>query len=435
MSECVLFKAFNSQLPRLELNSWTELLWRAVNSGSALDRLNTETSRFALQREFMKNRVPTKLANVQQSSLGFANSALWSRKIAALYLRGAHCAAYRVRTSAPPGRFGNCGRLQVDTRHTKTLGFGFHATCTRIRNDSKILPRRNAGCIRMTASKSALAARIVLSGLIGLTAGFLGSLIGVGGGIIMTPLLTSVAGLSQHEAHGTSLVAVSFSSCVGALAYARGRAVHLTAALIVALGAVLTASAGAAYSSRVKSALLRKYFGVFVLIIGVLNFLRSLGLMYVQNTGTSSSAALSLGDNSGDLPRTMRIALTIGAAGCIAGFFSGLMGVGGGTIVIPFLSYIAGFGQREAQGTALAAMVLPSFSGAVTHSRLGHVKNELLFGLLGGVLFGSWIGSGVALRLPYTRLLQVSAVLFVAMGIRSIVTARRGSPRMSEQAE
>jgi uncharacterized membrane protein YfcA len=265
--------------------------------------------------------------------------------------------------------------------------------------------------------------KLLLPFLVGSLAGFLGSLIGVGGGIILTPLLTGLMGLSQHQAHGTSLVAVSLSSIMGALAYYRGRAVDPLAALVVTIGAILTARFGAAYSRYVDGKRLRKYFGVFVIFAGVLTLFK--GISYIRTPATTGSNAnlVQFPDVSEARQLSRGLVMPLAVAGSIAGFLSGLMGIGGGTIVVPVLATIGGFSQQLAQGTALAAMVLPAITGATTHWKLGHVQTELLTGLLLGISLGSWLGGGVALRLPYVRLLQVSSLLFVLMGVRIVTTA------------
>ena len=86
--------------------------------------------------------------------------------------------------------------------------------------------------------------------------------------------------------------------------------------------------------------------------------------------------------------------LALGAIGTAAGLFSGLFGVGGGTVMVPLLVLWLGYGEREATGTSLAAIVLMATAGAVAHGAYGNVRVEeaLLVGIpaLGGVLLGTW---------------------------------------------
>ena len=113
--------------------------------------------------------------------------------------------------------------------------------------------------------------------------------------------------------------------------------------------------------------------------------------------------------------------LELAAIGLAAGLFSGLFGVGGGTVMVPLLILWLGFGEREATGTSLLAIVLMAIAGVVTHAGYGnvHVDDGVLIGLpaVGGVLAGTWLQQripGAGVRLMFALLLLVTAVLLVA---------------------
>jgi uncharacterized membrane protein YfcA len=92
-----------------------------------------------------------------------------------------------------------------------------------------------------------------------------------------------------------------------------------------------------------------------------------------------------------DRRRTMVLA----AIGTAAGLFSGLFGVGGGTVIVPLLLLWLGFGEREATGTSLAAIVVIAAVAAAAQGAYGnvHVEEGLLVGVpaIGGVLAGTWL--------------------------------------------
>ena len=91
--------------------------------------------------------------------------------------------------------------------------------------------------------------------------------------------------------------------------------------------------------------------------------------------------------------------LTIGTA---AGVFSGLFGVGGGTVMVPLLVLWIGYDERTATGTSLAAIIVISAVGAITQGLYGnlHVDDGLLVGIpaVGGVLLGTWLQQRVSMR-------------------------------------
>jgi len=225
-------------------------------------------------------------------------------------------------------------------------------------------------------------------------------LLGLGGGVLIVPLLVSVLKLSQHEAHGTSLVAVSLTAVVGSITYALGGAVDLTAAFLLAVTAILAARAGAKFTQKLKAATLRKIFGVFLLITALLLPFKH-QLPHVQAGGAGVF--------------TWIILLFSGA---LAGFLSGLLGVGGGTVMVPALVLGAGLDQHTAQGTSLAAMVLPSLMGAYTHWSLGHVRRDVVPGLLAGVILGAYLGGRIALGIPEHILRALFAVILLWTAMR-----------------
>ena len=104
---------------------------------------------------------------------------------------------------------------------------------------------------------------------VGLVAGSMSGLLGVGGGIIMVPLLVALVHLSQHQAHATSLAAIVPIGLVGALTFALENEIDFTVAALLALGALAGASVGARIMSRVKERPLKIMFGVLMTGVGV----------------------------------------------------------------------------------------------------------------------------------------------------------------------
>ncbi len=111
---------------------------------------------------------------------------------------------------------------------------------------------------------------------------------------------------------------------------------------------------------------------------------------------------------------------TLAAIGTMAGLFSGLFGVGGGTVIVPLLILWLGFGEREATGTSLAAIVIIAAVAAATQGGYGNVRVEegLLVGIpaVGGVLAGTWLQQRVPPRsvsLLFAALLVVVAIDFL----------------------
>lgn len=113
--------------------------------------------------------------------------------------------------------------------------------------------------------------------------------------------------------------------------------------------------------------------------------------------------------------------LSLAAIGVLAGVFSGLFGVGGGTVIVPLLMLWHGYHEREATGTSLAAIVIIAAAAAATQGGYGnvHADDGLLVGVpaLGGVLFGTWLQQ----RVPMRTVSLLFSLLLVGMAIVLLV--------------
>ena len=119
------------------------------------------------------------------------------------------------------------------------------------------------------------------------------------------------------------------------------------------------------------------------------------------------------------MPRHRLLKLT--AIGTAAGAFSGLFGVGGGTVIVPLLILWLGFGEREATGTSLAAIVVIALLAAIGQGLYGNV--DLLEGLLvgGPAVAGVIAGAALQQRLPERAVSLIFAVLLTAIAVELLV--------------
>lgn len=109
--------------------------------------------------------------------------------------------------------------------------------------------------------------------------------------------------------------------------------------------------------------------------------------------------------------------LRLMAIGTAAGLFSGIFGVGGGSVIVPLLVLWLGYGEREATGTSLAAIVCIAGFAAAVQARYGNVRfgDALLVGIpaVAGVLLGAWLQQRLRTRtiaLLFAAVLLASAV-------------------------
>jgi uncharacterized protein len=127
---------------------------------------------------------------------------------------------------------------------------------------------------------------------------------------------------------------------------------------------------------------------------------------------------MSTADGSLSSQQLVRLA----AIGTVAGIFSGLFGVGGGTVLVPLLIFWFGYGERLATGTSLAAIVLIGALGALAQGGLyGNV--HVLTGLLLAVpaIVGVVLGTAIQQRIPQRAVSYLFALLLIAIAIQLIL--------------
>ncbi|WP_204976705.1 sulfite exporter TauE/SafE family protein [Microbacterium esteraromaticum] len=214
--------------------------------------------------------------------------------------------------------------------------------------------------------------------VIGLIAGLLSGLFGVGGGTVIVPLLVLLLSFDQRLSAGTSLAAIVPTASVGVISYALSGAVAWIPALILAAGAVVGAQIGSRLLPRVSQTALRWGFVAFLVVVIVSLFL----------VIPSRAAEFELGWLNG-------IALV--GVGVVTGIIAGLIGVGGGVVVVPVL--MLGFGTSDlvAKGTSLLMMIPTAVSGTIGNLR-HHNVDLVAAGVIGvsactTTALGAWLAT------------------------------------------
>ncbi|MGB4136557.1 MAG: sulfite exporter TauE/SafE family protein [Microbacterium sp.] len=246
--------------------------------------------------------------------------------------------------------------------------------------------------------------------LIGLTAGLLSGLFGVGGGTVILPLLVLLLKYDQRRAAGTSLAAIVPTALVGVVSYAMSGAVAWIAALILAAGAVFGAQIGTRLMPRISQTALRWGFVAFIGIVIVSLFV----------VVPSRDADFVLGWVNG-------VGLLL--VGVAIGVIAGLIGVGGGVIVVPVLMLVFGTSDLVAKGTSLMMMIPTAISGSIGNLRHGNVD------LLGSAIIGisactmTALGAWLATLIDPALGNMLFAAYAFAIGVQMAVKAVRGTSR------
>ena len=251
--------------------------------------------------------------------------------------------------------------------------------------------------------------------LVGIVGGTFSGLFGLGGGIVMVPLLTSLGGLTQRRASAYSLAAILPAAIVGSVPYLTHDAVDPIAAGLLVAGSVAGAVVGARLLARVPETLLRWLF-VGVLVAGIV---RSL----LDGFGEPPSV-----DTAEGLPGVLDGA-AMGGLGLVMGVASGLLGIGGGQIAVPGLSALFDFAPALAKGTSLVAMIPTAVSGTWVNARnrLVHLRTAAVIGLVASVF--SFGGASLSVALPD----DVASVAFAALLVFALVQQVRKAVEKRER--
>jgi len=223
---------------------------------------------------------------------------------------------------------------------------------------------------------------------------FLGSLIGLGGGFLMVPLLSILLGLPIHEAIGLSLISIVGVSTSASLNYVVEGNVDFKLGSTLEIASVLGAIIGANIALYLSSKILFIAFGAILIYIGV--------VMY--RGGSRGRAEV--------MPDIGRVRMLNGfTASFVAGFLSGLLGIGGGILKVPIMTLYLGVPMKIAIGTSEYMIAITSFTGSFIYLNAGKISIQYLGSAFLSSVLGAQLGSKVSLKTESHLLRKIFAVV------------------------
>jgi uncharacterized membrane protein YfcA len=258
--------------------------------------------------------------------------------------------------------------------------------------------------------------------VVGLVAGFLAGLFGVGGGILIVPSLVLVLHMRQRLAHGTSLAAIVPIAIAGVLGFALDDAVDWPVALLLILGAAV----GAVIGTRLLASLPSRVLGYVFVTLMVVTAIR---LVLDSSDAAGGTEVTGFGD--------LGVAAAIGlvAIGVLSGILAGLLGVGGGIIMVPAQVLLFSIPTAVAKGTSLAVIVATALVGTARNLATGNadLKTAAFVGVAGVV--SSFAASRVSLGLDDRTSNLLFAGLLALMAVQMLATTiRRGGAHPEERS-
>jgi len=237
---------------------------------------------------------------------------------------------------------------------------------------------------------------------IGLGAGTLGSMLGVGGGIIMVPALT-LLGLPPAQTASTSLIAVASTSVSSTIEYSRQKRIDYRLGLEMAAFAIPGAVLGAVLSEYLSAESFRLYFGILLMLTGI--------YVLYKNSILKDSAAKK---------RSVALRAAVFAATFGAGIISSLFGVGGGIIFVPAMLLVLGLTMHRAAPTSQLTLMMTSIAGVLTHAALLNPDYLQALALSVGAFAGAQIGARISRTAKEVLLQRLLGLVLIAVAAKFI---------------
>lgn len=248
--------------------------------------------------------------------------------------------------------------------------------------------------------------------LSGGAAGFLGSMLGVGGGIILVPLLVLVFQIPIHFAIGTSILTViATSSMAGTFNLERGT-VNIRLGMLLEVATALGALLGGTLAGLIRASVLTTIFGAILPPIA--------WLMWRKGGGPAPETGLS--ETRYQLRRLpAALGFSMGA-----GTVSGLLGIGGGIVKVPALTIFCNVPAKIATATSTFMIGVTAVASAFFYFGRGQVRPALTAVVILGVLGGSAAGTQVGRRLHSLQVIRLFALLLIFASVQMLFRGMRG---------
>lgn len=251
----------------------------------------------------------------------------------------------------------------------------------------------------------------------GMLAGILSSLFGIGGGVIMIPMLRLLFGLPPVATAATSLAAIFPTSLSGLFNRRNDGTINWRVGLTVGICGAFISPIGAALATNLPGWIAMVVSSCFIAFVAT--------KLLIKARRTTLAMRGEVSESPMDTPKAEHGKLYHCAAplavGVIAGFMSGYLGLGGGFIIVPILMKAFDMNIKQATGTSLLAVGILGVPGLITHAYYGNIQWLLTFFLVLGSIPGTKIGAMINKRLSMLNLTYLFAITLLISGIILVI--------------
>lgn len=255
-------------------------------------------------------------------------------------------------------------------------------------------------------------------------------MLGLGGGVILVPVLTLIFGIELQTAVAASAVAVVANSLSGSAYYLRTRMTNVRLALILLVSMTAGALAGGLLVVSLPDSITKGLFAALLFYVAYVMARRRTPAM------PASSVAIVLPPDPYGLagryqdttvnqivdyvPGRLRIGVPVSS---LAGVASGMFGIGGGPITVPLLTLIMGVPVKAAASTSSFMVGLTASTSALIYYTHGSLNPRVTVAAIFGIVIGAQLGTRISARIRPARLTQVFVVVLLLLGVSMALQA------------
>lgn len=237
--------------------------------------------------------------------------------------------------------------------------------------------------------------------VLGFVAGVIGSMIGLGGGFVMVPVLT-FAGFQPTLAASDSLFAAFSNAVASSVSYAKQKRIVYRMGLKLALLSIPGTVLGALISDEISTSLFKLLFAIVIIGSGI--------YIYARRNMESKEYNIS-----------KQLMILVVGASFFAGVISSLFGIGGGTVFVPLMIIAIGLSMKLAAPTSQFILMFAAASGMIVHAILGHPDYFEAVLLSAGAFVGGLVGSRLSTRVSEKKLRIFVTIILAVTSVKLFI--------------
>lgn len=259
-------------------------------------------------------------------------------------------------------------------------------------------------------------------------AGFVGSLTGLGGGVIIIPLLTLALDVDIHYAIGTALVAVIATSTGSAAAYVREGITNLRLGMLLEIATTVGAVFGAVMVVYFNPNVIAVVFGLVLVYSSINSFRKKHDHILKESSSMARVLKLSSSYPAREGNINYGVKNVLGGFGMmgIAGFLSALLGIGSGALKVLAMDIIMRVPFKVSTTTSNFMMGVTAVTSALIYWQRGYIVPQMAMPVVIGVLLGAVTGSKILIRTNTPRLRIFFAVVILLLAVNMMFNGFRG---------